>query len=204
MYEYAREPSTLKAHDKVTPLHVPAHNGGLAQGHVLVVDVQAGADGQLQVEGMPTYTLAVATSCLVQPLAGDRVHSVVDGRQLVITAILSRRQTGVPVTFDSRSASLHIVAPHIEIHGRRQLVLRSADFSLLTRTSRWVADTLHQVSRLLFVRSEHASRKVAHTDQVQARHIAQEARQSFVMNSEIASLKSSAVMKIDGGQVHMG
>ncbi|WP_232290989.1 DUF3540 domain-containing protein [Pseudomonas chlororaphis] len=185
-------------------MQVPARGDGLAQGQVLVVDVQAGADGLLQVEGMPAYTLVLATSCLVQPLAGDRVHGVVDGRQLVITAILSRRQADTLMTLDSGSAPLHIVAPHIEIHGRQRLALHSADFSLLTRSSRWVADTLNQVSRRLFVRCEHASRKVAYTDQVQARHIAQDAQQSFVMNSEIASLKSSAVLKIDGGQVHVG
>lgn len=203
MYEYAHEPPLLQSHGQVRLMNMHPHSDGLASGHVLV-NLQANADGQLQVEGMPAYTLSLATSCLVQPLPGDRVYGVVDGQKLVITAILSRRQSDALMTLDSGSVPLHIVAPSIEIRSRQRLALQSADFSLLTRSSRWVADTLHQVSKRLFVRSEHASRKVAHTDLVQARHIAQDAQQSFAMNSEIASLKSSAVLKIDGGQVHMG
>ncbi|MGP2741388.1 DUF3540 domain-containing protein, partial [Serratia nevei] len=82
--------------------------------------------------------------------------------------------------------------------------LRSPHFTLLTRSSRWVAETLHQISQRLFVRSKHASRRVEETDEVLAKHIIQDARQSLVINSEIGSLKSSAVLKIDGGQIHMG
>ncbi|HGM5168711.1 TPA: DUF3540 domain-containing protein, partial [Serratia marcescens] len=52
--------------------------------------------------------------------------------------------------------------------------------------------------------SKHASRRVEETDEVLAKHIIQDARQSLVINSEIGSLKSSAVLKIDGGQIHMG
>ena len=61
-----------------------------------------------------------------------------------------------------------------------------------------------QISQRLFVRSKHASRRVEETDEVLAKHIIQDARQSLVINSEIGSLKSSAVLKIDGGQIHMG
>lgn len=141
---------------------------------------------------------------LVQPLAGDRVCVIVDGDKLVITEILSRQQANAVMTLDSRCANLRIVAPEIELQGGKRLTLRSPHFTLLTRSSRWVAETLHQISQRLFVRSKHASRRVEETDEVLAKHIIQDARQSLVINSEIGSLKSSAVLKIDGGQIHMG
>ena len=169
-----------------------------------VVTLAADANGGLYVDGMRAHCLAVATSCLVQPLAGDRVCVIVDGDKLVITEILSRQQAHAVMTLDSRSANLRIVAPEIELQGGKRLTLRSPHFTLLTRSSRWVAETLHQISQRLFVRSKHASRRVEETDEVLAKHIIQDARQSLVINSEIGSLKSSAVLKIDGGQIHMG
>lgn len=169
-----------------------------------VVTLAADANGGLYVDGMRAHCLAVATSCLVQPLAGDRVCVIVDGDKLVITEILSRQQANAVMTLDSRCANLRIVAPEIELQGGKRLTLRSPHFTLLTRSSRWVAETLHQISQRLFVRSKHASRRVEETDEVLAKHIIQDARQSLVINSEIGSLKSSAVLKIDGGQIHMG
>ncbi|HGM6744742.1 TPA: DUF3540 domain-containing protein, partial [Serratia marcescens] len=174
------------------------------QGGRKVVTLAADANGGLYVDGMRAHCLAVATSCLVQPLAGDRVCVIADGDKLVITEILSRQQANAVMTLDSRCANLRIVAPEIELQGGKRLTLRSPHFTLLTRSSRWVAETLHQISQRLFVRSKHASRRVEETDEVLAKHIIQDARQSLVINSEIGSLKSSAVLKIDGGQIHMG
>lgn len=204
MFKSAKEHQKVYANFNVTPLHMMAKASALEQGSRVVVDVQAHASGQLYVNDMPAYGLTVATSCLVQPLAGDRVYGVVDGQHLVITAILSRQQADAVMTLDSRCASLRIVAPQIEIEGSQRLTFHSPNFTLLTRSSRWVADTLHQVSKRLFIRTQHASRKVEQTDETQAKHIVQDAEQSFVIKSEIASLKASAVLKIDGGQVHVG
>lgn len=204
MYKSAKEHQKVHTNNNVTPLHVLAKASAPEQGSCVVVDVQAHANGQLYVVDMPAYGLKVATSCLVQPLAGDRVYGVVDGQHFVITAILFRQQADAVMTLDSRCANLRIVAPEIEIEGSRRLTFRSSDFTLLTRSCRWVADTLHQVSKRLFVLTQHASRKVEQTDETQAKHILQEARGSYVMKGEIASLKASAVLKIDGGQVHVG
>ena len=50
-----------------------------------VVTLAADANGGLYVDGMRAHCTAVATSCTVQPLAGDRVCVIVDGDKLVIT-----------------------------------------------------------------------------------------------------------------------
>ncbi|MGN7973005.1 DUF3540 domain-containing protein [Serratia sp. 22264] len=205
MYKSRREQHQKGgANTSVAPLRLVSRAPRAEQGSRKVVTLEADANGGLYVDGMRAYCLAVATSCLVRPLEGDRVCVIVDGTKLVITEILSRRQENTLMTLDSRCASLRIVAPEIELHGAKRLMLHSPDFTLLTRSSRWIADTLHQISQRLFVRSGYASRKVDQTDEVQAKHIVQDADQSFVMKSEIGSLKSSAVLKIDGGQVHVG
>ncbi|AQT65930.1 type VI secretion-associated protein, TagC family [Serratia marcescens] len=204
MYKSRREHQKVYANARVTPLQLVRSAPLAEQGGRKVVTLAADANGGLYVDGMRAHSLAVATSCLVQPLAGDRVCVIVDGDKLVITEILSRQQANAVMTLDSRCANLRIVAPEIELQGGKRLTLRSPHFTLLTRSSRWVAETLHQISQRLFVRSKHASRRVEETDELLAKHIIQDARQSLVINSEIGSLKSSAVLKIDGGQIHMG
>lgn len=174
------------------------------QGCRKLVTVAADEEGTLYAEGLDAYCLKVASSCLLQPMAGDRVSVIVDATQLIITDILSRQQANAVMTLGSQQANLRIIAPEIELYGERKLMLHAPSFTLLTRSSRWIADTLHQISRHLFVRSQHASRKVEQTDETRAKHIIQDAQQSLIMNSEIGSLKSSAVLKIDGGQVHVG
>lgn len=204
MYKFRKEQQQLYTNGQAVSLPWVNRDPCIRQGSRKVVTLASDASGVLYIDGMRTYCLMVATSCLVQPLDGDRVCVIVDGGQLVITEILSRRQVNAAMTLDSCGARLRIVAPEIELHGSKRLTLRSPNFTLLTRSSRWIAETLHQVSQRLFVRSQHASRKVEQTDELQAKHIMQDARHSFVMKSEIGSLKSSAVLKIDGGQVHMG
>ena len=168
-----------------------------------MVTLAADANGGLYVDGMRAHCSAVATSCPVQPLAGDRVCVIVDGDKLVITEILSRQQANAVMTLDSRCANLRIVAPEIELQGGKRLTLRSPHFTLLTRSSRWVAETLHQISTPVCAQQ---ARKPAGGGN---RRGAGEAHHSgcptiLVINSEIGSLKSSAVLKIDGGQIHMG
>lgn len=204
MYEFRRERPVAYANAMPLSCAREQQTPRVEQGSRHIVTVSAEAAGRLYVESLQHYRLTIAVSCLVQPMAGDRVCVIADGRCLVITEILSRQQTDTAMTLECRSAHLRIVAPEIELHGRKRLTLKSPDFSLLTRSSRWVAKTLHQVSQCLFVRSQHASRQVEGTDTLQARHIRQEAQQSLVMQGEMASLKASAVLKIDGGQVHVG
>ena len=186
------------------PLQWMSQSRRMRLGSRRVFTLQADTAGNLYAEGARTFSLTVATSCLVQPLAGDRVCVIFDGALLVITEILSRREMGAALTLTGGGSALRIVAPEIEMHGTRKIKLQSLDFTLLTRSGRWVSDTLQQISRRLFVRSGHASRRIEQTDEVQAKHIVQDAEQSLVIKSEIGSLNASAVLKIDGGQIHVG
>ena len=169
-----------------------------------MVTLAADANGGLYVDGMRAHCLAVATSCLVQPLAGDRVCVIVDGDKLVITEILSRQQANAVMTLDSRCANLRIVAPEIELQGGKRLTLRSPHFTLLTRSSRW--SRRNAAPNLSTPVCAQQARKPAgggnRRGAGEAHHSG--CRQSLVINSEIGSLKSSAVLKIDGGQIHMG
>ena len=122
---------------------------------------------------------------------------------MFITDILAR-SCPHSVTLHCAGQRLEIVADDIALHGTSQVAIHTRKLAFYTRTTRWIADTLHQITRNLFVRSEHAHRQVTHTDQQQAQHIIQHAEQSYALRSEVGSIKASTVLKIDGSQIHMG
>ena len=154
--------------------------------------------------GYETLPVTTASSCLFQPENGDLVSAVIDQQQIYITAILYRTSPDAPLVMNSGEVPLHLVTTALEIHSPDRVEIHTRHFSLLTRTTLWVAKTMHQVADSLFVRAKQASREVENTDDVHARHISQLADQSLMINSRIGSLNASAVLKIDGGQVHMG
>lgn len=202
------EPATVSRSETIPEraFHAPLSSVAepLQSGLQVITEIHEDADGRCYLSGYAWLDLQVATSCLVQPMVGDRVSAIVDQQHLYITAVLSRKAQKVPLVLNSGETPLHIMASTMELHSSERMGIYTPHFSLITRTTQWLAETMHQISQRLFVRAQHAHRQVENTDTVQAKHINQEAGQSYVMDSEIASLNAKAVLKIDGGQVHMG
>lgn len=192
----ARTPRVPRIHRRVRRVHLMPS--------IITDHVQMDEAGQLCLQQHLGLTLITAASCLVQPQSGDLVSAVVCQRQAFVTAILQRQQPEAPLMLDSGKVPMHLMAPALEIHSPERVEIHTGNFSLMARTTLWVAKTLHQVADSLFVRAKHAHRQVENTDQVQARHISQQAEQSLIINSQIGSLNASAVLRIDGGQIHMG
>lgn len=189
-------PRSPRMHRRVRRVHLVPN--------IITDHVQINEDGHLCLQHHVELTLLTATSCLVQPQTGDLVSAVLCQRQAFVTAILQRLQPEAPLILSSGNVPLHLLAPALEIHSPERVEIHTGNFSLLARTTRWVAKTLHQVADTLLVRAKHAYRQVENTDQLQARHISQQAEQSLIINSQIGSLNASAVLRIDGGQIHMG
>lgn len=152
----------------------------------------------------PLLPLIVAPSCLLAPQQGDVVSAIVHAQQIYVIAVLQRQCADAPLVLNGGDVALHLVAPSLMLRGAESVEIETHRLSLLTRTSRWVADTLHQVAQSLFVRAGNAHRKVEFADELEARHISQHAGQSMALNARMGSINASAVLKIDGGQVHMG
>ncbi|NDJ56691.1 DUF3540 domain-containing protein [Enterobacteriaceae bacterium 4M9] len=177
----------------VTAAHAPLITGFICQ-----------RTGQLRMDVYPALTVQVAPGCLLLPQPGDLVSAVLHDDQVFVIAVLQRLDATAPLVLNAGEAALHLVAPSLTLHGTESVEIQTDRLSLLTRTSRWVADTLHQVAQSLFVRASHAQRKVEYVDEVEARHISQNAGQSLALNARMGSINASTVLKIDGGQIHMG
>lgn len=166
--------------------------------------LQADRRGQLFIDGYRHLALTVATSCLVQPLAGDRVRFTEDGGAAVILDVLSCADTGRCLVLSSRHPAMKICAPALSVEGSHSLSLTSARLSITSRTCRWVAGHLQQYARFLRQHCVRSERQVEQEDSVLAKHIVRSATQSYRLESKLAAIHASAVLKIDGTQIHVG
>lgn len=191
-----RFPELTRTHSSIRQLHLMPNT--------IVDQVMADDQGRLYLQHYTELEVMTAASCLVSPQPGDRVSAVLYHHQVFVTAILQRQQPDAPLVLNSGNVPLHLLASALEIHSPGHVEIHTGHFSVVARISQWVAQTLHQVVDTLFVQAKQAHRQVENTDEVQARHISQHAEQSLLINSRIGSLNASAVLRIDGGQIHMG
>jgi Protein of unknown function (DUF3540) len=194
--------SQLPGYPFYTPDKPLSAVSGLPQ--MITANVSSANNASVLLRGYESLPVTNAASCLFRPEVGDLVSAVIDQQQIYITAILHRATPDSPLVMNSGNVPLHLVTTALEIHSPERIEIHTRHFSLITRTTLWAAKIMHQVADSLFVRAKQASREVENTDDIHARHIHQHADQSLIINSRIGSLNASAVLKIDGGQVHMG
>lgn len=166
--------------------------------------LEADKTGLLYIAGYRHRVLKIAVSCLTQPEVGDRVRFIEAGDELIVLDLLSCADTGRCLTLSSQQANLKIYAQQLAIEARDTLSLSSDHLSVVSRTCRWLADCLQQCARFLHQRAVHAERRVEQCDTVLAKHLVQTAEQSYRLESKLAAINASAVLKIDGAQIHMG
>ncbi|MFV8800603.1 DUF3540 domain-containing protein [Yersinia sp. LJYL362] len=198
----------LKFQSDVPDHQVDSSNKALVMGadqpKIITAEVSSTDNSSVLLHGYETLPATTAASCLFLPEIGDQVSAIIERQKIYITAILYRAIPDSPLVMNSGDIPLHLVTTSLEIHSPERVEIHTRHFSLMARTSLWVAKTMHQVADSLFVRAKQASKEVENTDMTHARHINQQADQSLIINSRIGSLNASSVLKIDGGQVHMG
>lgn len=174
----------------------------LPSGTQITADIQLNQQGKLGLMGYEQYSVCQATSCLIVPIEGDRVMACVDGDILFITHILYRRQSAA-LTINSRESDLTIVAPKIVIDGQHCVQMTTPYLQLQAVKSDWIGDMVHHMINRILIETDSLFRHINQTDHTQAKQITVSA-QSYQLESCIGSLQGSAVLKIDGGQIHMG
>ncbi|WP_455845877.1 DUF3540 domain-containing protein [Pantoea agglomerans] len=160
--------------------------------------------GALYVAELPALPVHTAVSCLIAPQNADCVAVLIVDDKLWITDVLYCADASRPLTLRSAHAELAIEADSLSLHANRDLTLESPKFTLVSRTSRWVAEKMFQVAGHLQTRCRSAERLVRESDSVSAEHIAHRAGASYRVDSELTAVNGRSVLKIDGGQVHVG
>ena len=164
----------------------------------------AGENGELLLQSHPYSAVTTAAGCLVAPEKGDLVCAMVQGDCAYVLSVLERHATTSPLILSTQDTPLHIRAPSLALEASESITMKTSRFSLVSHTSKWVAQTRRQSAGSLFISAENAHKKVENLDATEAGHIAQHAEKSMVLDNEIGAITSRAVLRIDGGQVHMG
>jgi hypothetical protein len=161
-------------------------------------------DGRLRVAEAPAAELHVAVSCLIEPQAGDRVCVLIDENIWWVTDVLVCADETRPLVLRSAHAALSIEANDLSLHAKQKLTIESPSLTLIGQTSRWLAEKMVQIAGHLQTRCRNAERLVSESDTVQAEHIQHKATSSYRVDSELTAVNGRSVLKIDGGQVHVG
>lgn len=161
-------------------------------------------DGSLMAAESPATELQIAVSCLIEPQAGDSVCVLLSDNVWWITDVLSCRDKSRPLVLRSAHASMSIEAASLSLHASQRLTLKSPSLTLMSQTSRWLADKMVQIAGHLQTRCKSAERLVVESDRVEAEHIQHQAKASYRVDSELTAVNGRSVLKIDGGQVHVG
>lgn len=169
-----------------------------------VVMLDRKADGTLSVAGASSAQVRVAVSCLIEPQSGDSVIAMADGQTLWVTDVLTCADPSRPLTLRCAHAALAIEAENLSLRAGRTLAFESPKLTILSRTTRWVAEKMVQVAGHLQTQCRVAERLVSESDTISAEHIQHQARVSYRVDSELTAMNGRSVLKIDGGQVHVG
>lgn len=176
----------------------------LPQGETRLVTLAATPDGHLYIAEEPTVSLHIAVSCLVQPAAGDRVRVIADGNAYWVLDLLLCADPGRALAIQTAHDSLHIDASTLTLRAQQTMTLEAPALSLISRTGNWIAERLNQIAEKVQVRCKSSERLVSEIESIEAGHISHTAKTSYRIDGELTSLNGRTVLKIDGGQVHVG
>ena len=172
-----------------------------------------------------------AASCLLEPVVGDRVWFVVEegvaGQQCAwVTAILEREAGEAPARLSVEGTSeLRVDAPKLTLRAATRLDLQADELRVRGRLAQVLLDECSSVVRTVFTHarkvtivstlietlaerisahSQTSQRTVEHIDQVKAGTIDYTAVHSARVAAEHALISGAEIVKVDGGQIHLG
>jgi len=195
--------------------------------------VKGGADGRYLVQGgQGLRQAAAAFSCLVAPVAGDKVLLSRAGGECFILAVLERDSADMTLAVpgdmhiqagsgrltlagqagvDLRSAkdiSLTSTGFAITaIQGRvqtRQFTLRSQQAEACTQDAKLYTETLETVAGRVVARAKTLMRWVEGVETLQVGQLIQSVRETFTHRSHHAVITARKDVKIDAERIHMG
>lgn len=193
--------------------------------------VKACTDAGLIIHGPNgVSTGQVATGCLIEPMAGDRVLVSRSEDECFILAVLARtsdertinapgRLTVRAQHLDLRGEAGSVLASHgsTEISGR-QFKLRSTEarvhagrMSVIADSGearisavRLIADRIETVSDRIAQCARQVIRRVEEVESLQAGNVIQRIRENLFSRSKRVSLTASKDVHVDGERIHMG
>ncbi|MDC0674498.1 DUF3540 domain-containing protein [Nannocystis radixulma] len=207
------------------PATAPAH-----QGSAIVRELREQSIVLSEEPGGEPWSARRAASCLLAPELGDRVWFVVEAgvpgqQRCFVTAVLERESDAAARLGVAGAPELRVEAARLTLRADAQLELQADELRARGRLARVVLDECSSVLRTLFTHaskvtvvgkvvetladriSQHSKisqRTVEQIDQVKAGTIDYRATCSAQIGAEHALVTGAELVKIDGGQIHLG
>lgn len=224
----------MQAHDldRVTPLPLPLAPSGY-QGVATVRGEEPG-QGWWVDDGRQRRLARRAASCLLAPAVGDRVWVVGEvGHGPYVTAVLERAEAKAPATlaFDgdvavSTRGRLTLTGGNgLDLHTPQDLGVSAGELHVQARTGRAAFEELSVLARRVFAsmlrvtrvgevlellvdrvvqRSKHSVRAIEGVDRTQAQTVEIRAEGTAHVQATHALVNGTDLVKMDGGQIHLG
>lgn len=168
----------------------PGSELALAAGAGTVARIARGEQGWV-LDSDPAATVRVAVSCLVEPMTGDLVLVTAAGGVCYVLAVLERDCTQErTIRIDLGGSDLNLRAANVVVEVEKNLELEAEN--LRTNAELSVQSASTQVVNVTGV------------SMLNANSIAMEGRQSLTMHTQLGAIQASALLKIDGTQMHFG
>lgn len=193
--------------------------------------VKACTEAGLIVHG-PTgvATAQTAVSCLIEPIAGDRVLLSRSGDECFVLTVLARagHQRRINIAGDLsisaerlhvrgrkeacvdsserlqlRSSRVAVVSGEAEIHGQR-ITVSGEEGHAHFRNTRLVASAIEIVGDRIAQCARQVVRRVEEVETLQVGNLVQRVRENFLVRSKRTSMTASKDVHIDGERIHMG
>jgi hypothetical protein len=174
-----------------------------AVAHVRCAWLRGDGHGGLRFGDDDHSLVAMAISCLVKAVAGDRVRAVLDAGTWYVTDILRRTDGSAPLDIDAGNNTLNLSASRLCL-GAEDLHLSAKNWSTTAAhvNQQLGREVTHVEQR--YVRAGSSAIDVDTTAVTRAAHIVSHASQALVLRGKAASLGAEGLLRIDGAQVHMG
>lgn len=206
--------------------HAPA-----AQGSALVLEIHEQTYTLHELPDLQPWTCKRAASCLLEPRVGDRVWFVAEAgppgqQRSYITAVLERATGEVPATLSVEGTpELHVQADVLRLRAEDKLEVQTDEVRVQGRLANIVLDECSTILRTLFTyasklttvgkaidmladsivsHSKTSQRTVEEVDVVKAGTIDYRATHSAQVGAEQTLITGAEIVKVDGGQIHMG
>jgi hypothetical protein len=167
----------------------PKPVGTMTLGRVTDAGPAAG-DWRIALPSGAVLTAQTALSCLVQPQRDDLVQLYVDHGRCWVLAILERCTESQALTLDFGAAHVVVEAHDLRLHARDGMTLEAAH--LASRADVITQAAAERQAHIGGTDATHAGNTLVHTE----RHMG--------LHAKSAVITSASLLKIDGGQIHLG
>ncbi|QRN40872.1 MAG: DUF3540 domain-containing protein [Neisseriaceae bacterium] len=188
------------------PVHKSVHYESevMAVGQTVISYVDLDVENKFFLNDYPEYPVEIATSCLVSPSKGDKVSAIFDGQVMFIVFILERSEGDKVVTLDFKKYDLKLTASNVEMLVDNRVIFDTHEYIMRAEKTEFYSSLSKYVYNEMYTVAYNSYKEVKNSEEIKSKNFFIKVSQTYTLRNKVGFIQSDALLKIDGGQVHMG